>query len=836
MSDPITHDQISATFLEVRDLPPDEAARRVQAIEDPALREEVRSLLEFDVRGSTSTPYTSGPALGAQGSELGTPSHIGPYTILERLGHGGSGVVLLAQQEKPVRRRVAIKIVPYAAISPDFAARFEFERRALERTNHPNIARILDAGRTSDGLPYLVMEYVEGESITAFCRKNWLSLPAAIDLILQVADAVQHAHQRGVIHRDLKPANILVTQSAGAAPIAHVLDFGISKPTADAIVTQAPPTSATPIGTPGYMAPEQTGGQAIDTRADVYALGAVLYELTCGRTPIESAGDALETLRRMREQVPFPASRVRKARGDAPTAGQPGRALLTDLDCILGMSLEKDPARRYPTMAAFADDLKRLLRQEPIGARPPALSYRAARFAQRNRALVAAAAVAALALLIGIGGLVGGLIEARRQQKEALNQSQAQAEINRFLNDDLLAQASPQQQGEKVTAIELLDRAARTIEKRFPDRPLTAAAIHHTLGTAYMELAAFDKSKSHFDRALELRRTLAGESAPDTIRTQAALGSLLVRQEKYDEGLPVLTALLPRARTVLGKNDPALYALLNDLGTAEFSLDNGKDAVAHLTESVEGRRRLLGEKDPAVLETMTNLAQALDRTGDTQASLDMDLKALALADSMEEPHTFTLIGLNNNIGATYQDLNQDDKAAPYIRKAAALAADFLGPDNPDTLSIQANLASLEAEHGDPQKGIELYDTIVKARTRILGPDAQATLVGRYGYYNATWIAKHHDDAAAGFAPLLADMARVLGPKHWLTIQTKAHLALALADGGHDTEALPYAKEATAEFTALYGDKHERTVNAAAELTKIEARIAAKNPASQAAGK
>jgi hypothetical protein len=816
MSDPDTHERASALFLELRGLAPDRALLRIGEIKDPRLREEVRSLMEFDERGVTGTPLGVAGAAAAPALAASLPGRIGPYSVIERLGHGGSGVVLLAEQHEPVRRRVAIKIVPYAAISPDFAARFEFERRALERTNHPGIARILDAGRTSDGLPYLVMEYVEGETITGFCREHRVPVRAAIELVLQVCDAVQHAHQRGVIHRDLKPANLLVTLISGV-PMARVLDFGIAKPTSDAAMTEAPPTSAAPMGTPGYMAPEQTGGHPVDTRADVYALGAVLYELTCGRAPIESGGDALETLRRLREYAPMPASRVRAQAMFAPE----DRALLADLDCILLRALEKDPARRYQTVAAFADDLKRLLRFEPIEARPPSLGYRAARFGRRNRTLVVAAGAVVLALLVGLGGLIGGLVEARHQQREAINQSEAKAEINRFLNDDLLGAATPQQQGSKITALELLDRASRRIDQRFADRPLVAAALHNTLGNAYMELAAFDKAKSHLDAALELRLAHAEEGAPDTIHTRAGLASLLVRQEKYEEGSAALVALLPKARKLLGKDDPMLYTILNDLGTAEISLDKGKDAVAHITEALEGRRRLLGEKDPNVLAAMTNLAQAYDRTGDTKTSLDLDLRALALAESTQEPNAFSILALNNNIGATYQDLNQDDKAAPYLRKAGDLAESVLGPDDPDTLSLQSNLANFEAKHGDLEKGLALADRVVKARTRILGPDAQDTLLGRFGYYDCLWIAKRYDEAAEGFRALLADTRRVLGDKHTLTIETKAILARTLADGGHEAQALPYARESTRDFTALYGEKHQRTVNAAAELKKIE---------------
>jgi hypothetical protein len=260
----------------------------------------------------------------------------------------------------------------------------------------------------------------------------------------------------------------------------------------------------------------------VDTRADIYAIAAVLYELVCGRAPIETHEDAMETMRRLREDVPFPASRVRALRADPPTMGLPGRGMLTDLDCILARALEKEPSRRYATVEALAEDLRRLLRREPIDARGPSALYRAARFAQRNRGLVAGLGAAAVALVVGIVGLVGGLLEAKRQQAEAVNQSQALAEINRFLNDDLLAAASPQQEGEKITAIELLDRASSKIEGRFADRPLIAAAVHHTLGTAYLELAAFNKASEHLARAIEIRgswrapkrRTRSGRRRP----------------------------------------------------------------------------------------------------------------------------------------------------------------------------------------------------------------------------------------------------------------------------------------------------------------------------------
>lgn len=832
MSNPVLHERASALFLEVRDLPVGERAAALGAA-DPAVRAEVLSLLEHDLEG---------PAEGVGGGEgrglEGAPAQIGPYRILGRLGRGGSGVVLLAQQDAPVRRRVAVKLVPHAAVSPEFAARFEFERRALERTEHPGIARVLDAGRTGDGLPYLVMEYVEGRSITAYCREAGAGLRERIALVALVADAVQHAHQRGVIHRDLKPANVLVSPPAalGGAPLPRILDFGIAKPVADVFGGDSPPTSGLPLGTPAYMAPEQTGGRAVDTRADIYALGAMLYELSCGRPPVETAGDAVSVLQRIRDAVPSPASRVRAQHpelfGDDPLP----RSMLVDLDCVLAKALEKDPSRRYETAAAFAQDLRRLLVAQPIEARPATVAYRAARFAQRNAVLVGALSVAAAAVVVGVVGLSVGLVEARRQEHEAVNQGEAQREINRFLTDDLLAASSADREGTSITALDLLHRASRRVGARLGDRPLVAAAIHHTLGSAYIELGAYDDAQRHVERAVALRAAAAGPDAPDTVRSEVLAASLLGSRQKIPEALEALGRVVERARRILGPGDPALYAALNDLGMVEASGNRAKEGAGHLEEAVAGRRRVLGPRDPQVLMTISNLAQVYDQLGDPERSTRLHLEALAIADSLDEPPRLTILGLCNNLGATYQDLNRDAEAAPYLRRAERMAAEVLGPENPDALTIRGNLAGLEVKLGDPARGAELYDGVAKAWTKVLGPDAQATLTARYGYWDALWRAKRHVEAAEGLTALLADASRALGPEHLLTTQTRVLLAHALFNAGRAREAMPYAKEGEEALRAMYGPEHVRTRNAAQLVGLIGARLAEGNGASAAAPK
>ncbi|HEV8112405.1 MAG TPA: serine/threonine-protein kinase [Planctomycetota bacterium] len=811
MTDPDLHARASALFVALRDLSVGDRrkALRAAADEDPLLASEVESLLVHDVADGRDVADVEWSA-----DRL---DRIGPYEILERIGRGSSGQVFLAEQHEPIHRRVAIKIVPEAALSAELAARFEVERRAMERTEHPNIARILDAGRTDGGLPYLVMEYVQGPPITTYCDQKGLSLLDRIRLVLDVADAVQHAHQCGVIHRDLKPGNILVASIQDRA-IPCVLDFGIAKPVAGTFHADTPPTLGVPMGTPAYMAPEQTGLVGVDTRADVYALGAVLYELACGRPPVDASGDPLEVLRRIRDAVPAPASRVRANAAPA--------SVLADLDAILAKALEKSRERRYATAAAFADDLRRLLRREPIEARAPTIGYRTARFVQRNRALVAAGALVAAACVLGILGLSIGLVQANRERAEALRQNESQREINRFLTEDLLAQASPDRAGADVTVLDLLHRASDTIDARFPTRPLVAASVHQALGEAFAELGSLEDAERHIDRALELRRASAGPDDPDTLRSEIARSSLIARAERFDEAEPALRECVARARTILGTDDRDLYTALNDLGVTLEGRGKPGDAVPVLEEALAGRKRVLGTVDRDVLTTQSNLALALDATGDVQRSLAMLLEALRTAEALPDPPRFTVLGLNNNVAATYQDLGREREAAPYLLKAGAMAADALGPDHPATLTIQANLASLEAKLGDPARAIELFEHVVAARTASIGAGATDTLIARHGYLEAVRAQCRYDEAAAGFAELLADVERELGEDDPLAAQTSLSLAKARFDAGRVAEALAPAEWAAFRLESLYGGDHFRA-SAARDLV---ARIRSGTPA------
>lgn len=834
MSDAELHRRASAMFLRLRTLP--ETERRAiidrDLADDAPLRAEVLALLEHDLpdelmadngehacEAMQSAPTFDGGAsvleLPAWFGQL--PERIGPYRVLGRLGHGGSGHVFLGEQDQPIRRKVAIKVVPQAAVNPELAARFDVERRALECTEHPNIARVLDAGHTAEGLPYLVMDYVAGEVLTDYCRRHGLSLVERIELVLEIADALQHAHQRGVVHRDIKPANVLVVEVDGR-PTPRVLDFGIAKPVSSALKAESPVTAGLPIGTPSYMAPEQTGTHPVDIRADVYALGAVLYELVAGRPPLELSGDSLTMLRRIREEVPPPASRARRGESSRESARA---GFVHDLDCILARALEKSPDRRYATMSAFADDLRRLLRLEPIEARRPTWRYRAARFAQRNRALVASAAAIVLFASLGIVGLTVGLVQAHQHRLEAIRQGEAQREINRFLTDDLLGSAMPDELGSEVSARDLLDRASARIDHRFDGRPRIAAILHETVAAAYAELGLYDEGEKHIERALWLWRDTVGSNAPETVRAEIGVGSLLVRRQQNDEAEAALTAAIDRARVILGPEDPKLYTALNDLGVVYITVGRADEAVAVLREALMGRTRLLGPLHRDVLISTGNLAYAYDESGDTERALRMMKECLRIAEALPETPQMTLLTLHNNLGATYLDLQDHDAAAPYLSRAVELAEQVLGNAHPSTLTIRGNLAGLQAKIGDPESAAATYLDIANKRAEAFGPDAADTLTARYGYCNALRLMRRFEEAGEAFEQLHRDITRALGPEHWLAAQTEASLARCLLDSGRTDEALPLARNAEAALARVFGMDHHRTRSATEIITEIE---------------
>jgi len=450
-------DREEEIFDAARELAADERAAYLaeKCGQDADLRQRIEEMLAADAAaGEFFKTQASSPTMVLSTSSQ-SPSiekagdRIGRYKLLQQIGEGGCGIVYMAEQEEPVRRRVALKVIKLGMDTKQVIARFEAERQALALMDHPNIAKVLDAGATDTGRPYFVMELVRGIKITEFCDENKLSTADRLKLFIQVCQAIQHAHQKGVIHRDIKPSNILVTINDGV-PVPKVIDFGIAKATAGRLTDQTLFTAFEQfIGTPAYMSPEQAVMTSldIDTRSDIYSLGVLLYELLTGKTPFDAkellAAGLDEMRRTIREQEPpRPSTRLSTMAADALTttanehhtdAPKLIHLLRGDLDWIAMKCLEKDRARRYDTANALAGDVQHYLSNEPVVACPPSAGYRLRKFVRRNKGPVLAGGIVLLALVVGIIGTTLGLIEAGRQRLVVERQRNELAERNRAL-------------------------------------------------------------------------------------------------------------------------------------------------------------------------------------------------------------------------------------------------------------------------------------------------------------------------------------------------------------------------------------------------------------------
>jgi serine/threonine protein kinase/tetratricopeptide (TPR) repeat protein len=608
--------------------------------------------------GSTQLPVEgSGPnhvLTSAITPEEQPGAQVGRYKLLEKIGEGGFGVVYVAEQKTPIRRRVALKIIKLGMDTRSVVARFEAERQALAMMDHPNIAKVLDAGATDAGRPYFVMELVRGVPITQYCDQHHVSPSERVNLFIQVCQAIQHAHQKGIIHRDIKPSNILVTLHDGI-PIPKVIDFGIAKATQGDLTEKTIYTQFQQfIGTPAYMSPEQAemSGLDVDTRSDIYSLGVLLYELLTGHTPFDAKelmqAGMDEMRRKIRQTDPLrPSYRLSAMTGadsteTAQRRGMDTHRLLTllrgDLDWIVMKCLEKDRTRRYETANGLAVDLQRHLNNEPVVARPPSSVYRMRKFVRRNKLSVVAAAAIVLAILLGIGLATVGFFRARTERNRAvaaLDEAQRQralADENfrqaRAAVEDLLQISNERlkdQPGLQPLRVELIkaaiDRYEPFLAKPIPDPTPREelARLYAQYGQLLLEQTeTFNQSvMDEFEKARKLQEQLLQEHPGDrTLR--ANLGWTCILEEWRPHDIPPLPEQVGRQAIQIFRSlvaqDPSDPYARDDLVWALWRVARylGHDeAMADVNEAVAIGEQLVQEY-PASVEFRRELANALN--------------------------------------------------------------------------------------------------------------------------------------------------------------------------------------------------------------------------------
>jgi serine/threonine protein kinase/tetratricopeptide (TPR) repeat protein len=689
---------------------------------------------------------------------------IGPYKLKEQIGEGGMGLVFVAEQQQPVRRKVALKIIKPGMDSRQVIARFEAERQALALMDHQNIAKVFDAGMTESGRPYFVMELVHGVPITKFCDDNQLTPRQRLELFIPVCQAIQHAHQKGIIHRDVKPSNILVTMYDDR-PVPKVIDFGVAKAIEQRLSENSVYTQfGTLVGTFEYMSPEQAEMNAfgVDTRSDIYSLGVLLYELLTGTTPLEKQRlrqAALDELVRLirEEEPPRPSARLsgsgnlRKIAAARKT--EPARLsklVRGEIDWIVMKCLEKDRTRRYETANGLARDVERYLHDEPVEACPPSAGYKLRKFARKHRAAFATAAGFAALLLLGTAVSTWLAVRATRAEREALAARDAVIQQR---------QETEEQRDRALTAESLASERLEQVtrEKERVEKAEQKAA----------EEAAIAKAVNDF-----LQKDLLGQA---NVANQAG------GEEGRDPDVKVRTLLDKTAKSIEGKfqDQPLTEAAIQlTLGRTYEALGRYAEAQPHLERSVRLRAAQLSADH---LDTLSSKLQ---------------------------------------LGLVYQHQGKFDQAKTLLQEVLDGRAAQLGADHLDTLSSKYYLALLYMLKGEYDRAETLYKEVLDGRAAQLGADHHTTLGTKYGLAELYWLQKKFDRAESLSQEVLAAHLARLGADHPSTLSSKNQLAVVFSDQGKYDQAETLKKEVLDARTALHGANHRVTLHSKNNLAVL----------------
>ncbi|MFN8176444.1 MAG: serine/threonine-protein kinase [bacterium] len=743
---------------------------------DPALRAEVESLLDAHAaaRDAFRTPIRLGPAAEPAESRVGR--ELGPYRIVALIASGGMGSVYEGERvDRQFEKRVAIKLVRAGMGTPELLERFRAERQVLADLEHPNIARLLDGGSTADGVPFLVMEFVDGTPIDRFADDGMLPIDARLRLFLEVCDAVQFAHRHLVVHRDLKPSNILVDHSGRV----KLLDFGIAKVLAPSGFEPSDAATLTAFRalTPRYASPEQLRHQTVTTATDVYSLGVLLFELLTGARPYGLEGRSASEVERIVCETPVPRpSAVVRANGEAASAAagrrltpeRLARRLEGDLDTITLKAIAKEPARRYAGVEELAADVRRYLGGEAVLARPDSAAYRLEKFARRHRAAVAGA-LSALALLVAFTIAMG--VQARRvaTERDRANASAAQAEaVNAFLRD-MLASVNPAQAdalGRAVSVQEALDQASRQVEGgALAQQPHVEAAVRQALGTSYQGLGLYPTAEPHLEAALAIQRRLHPEESRE------------------------------------------VAAAIGDLGTLRRAQGRIAEADSLFGVELTIQRRLLGDHHPAVASTINDLGVVRREQGDLAAAEKLHREALAIYRKAPAGNERDAAANLANLALVLSDQHRAEEAEPLFREAVDRLRDALGPHHRDVAAPLSGLGQLLRRRGDLAGADSAYGAVVEIRRRALGedhPDFASAL------NNLAVLRRDQGDlesAEALMRQTLSIWRRSLGDQHPFVATGAGNLALLLGYRGHFAAAESLYREALETRRRTLGADH-----------------------------
>ena len=773
--------KVQSLFHEVADLPEPEQRRKLEAScgGDAELFRDVWALLEEDARPHSfldaDVAQVAGEVLSDSPENSAPFKEFGPYRVVKVVGHGGMGIVYLAER-KDLGSRVAVKVLRDAWLSPARRERFAAEQQTLAQLNHPGIARLYDANATAEGVPFFVMEFVEGVPLTKYCDAHHASVAERLRLFRAVCEAVLYAHQHAVIHRDLKPSNILVKEDGSV----RLLDFGIAKhlQTLGEAVDQT--ATGLRLMTPAYAAPEQIRGEQVGIQSDVYSLGVVLYELLTGSLPFDltnrTPAQAEKIITEQQAEKPSTAAKKSSAGAKREAAAAATKSEWADLDVLCLQAMHKDPAQRYPSVEAVIRDVDHFLKGEPLEARGDTLRYRAGKFISRNRSSVAASA-SVVAVVVAM--VIFFTLRLARERDLANRQTAIASAINQFLSDDLLGRGSPYQSGKaEETLLDAIKAATANIDRKFQNEPQIAARLHQTIAQALDSRTTYPEARAEYQRAYGLFIQTEGALSQDAIVVQLQRAAMEARTYQSG-GLPVAKTLLAQQEALI----PKIPQPRKDLGVWLYS---AKGMIALIENDAKASN--------ADFKAAYDAAAALP---------DFDENARL---NLKQRLTFTYIRLGD--GATAERLCQE-----LIREYSAVD----GPESPYVLRVRLNLAQAYMIQKKYKEGVEEANAVYPAFLAKFGPDHELTMQllatraeceGSLGLFEDS----SRDDLAVYHIALQKQ-----GPSSFFAIGTLSDAAVAQCRAGQLEEGERNARTAYESSLKAFGAKAALTEGASMTL-------------------
>lgn len=817
--------RVKALVATVLDRSPADRAAFLDQACDPALRAEIDLLLAAADRAGG---FLEVPAIRCVTSLPPVLERAGPYRLVREIGSGGMGSVYLAiRADDEYRKEVALKIVGPGLRTPDVLRRFRQERQTLANLVHPNIARLLDGGSTDQGLPYFVMDYVDGLPIDEYCDRGQLGIDERVQLCRSVCAAVQYAHQNLVVHRDLKPDNILVTSDG----VPKLVDFGIAKVLdSEARLFESTIESVRPM-TLRYASPEQVAGMPVTTAADQYSLAVVMYELLTGHSPYrlqEYRKDELE--RAIREQEPDrPSTAVTRTQTGRNSDGSPlritpevvsaaraesparlRRRLTGDLDTILLTALRKEPSRRYPSVEQFAEDLRRYQDGRPVVARTDTLPYRAGKFIRRNRLGVAAAAALLIALLGGIGATTWQAQVAARERDRARAEAAKSNQISQFLQEMIgtaNAYESPRPVSpNKLTVAQMFDRATERLERGPKLDPAIEAALRRTIAGALVSLGRYDAAESQIRKALLLHEGVSEPDGRELARSRLVLATALSMNGTYAEAEREIRAALAARRAISAERDELLGQILVTMGWILWQGGRADEAQATAQEALTVNRGLLGD---AHRETAVswNLVGVLSQTrGDLDTADHAFREAIATLDRSTSPDHAVRSTILVNLATLARAQRRYADAERLYEQALAHRRSLVGDDHPDVAVMRSLLAGLHLRQGRLDTAEQYILDALAVQQRVLPPGQFDRTKSLLTHGHILTITGRAAEAEAQLREALAVRRGGFKEHDWQVAEAAGLLGACLSALGRHGEAEPLLRQAHEDLRRLSGDQ------------------------------